>query len=159
MRRSLYLSRMPPKMEVLCDAHSTGFSRRASCHGRVLEHPHFRGVASSERAREHAFQQFGLADQALEDEFHEMEYEEIPDFPKNCAELLFLQMLGILSVMVVSCGTRTFCYSKRGPRFEQCNQLVRSECAYTFLARQFGTGSVVDQGKNAVFSCACRHPS
>ena len=28
-----------------------------------------------------------------------------------------------------------------------------------FLARQFCTGSVVDQGKNVVFSCACRHPS
>ena len=33
-------------------------------HGRVLERSHFRGPAGSDRAREHAFQQLGLAEGA-----------------------------------------------------------------------------------------------
>ena len=93
-------------------------------HGRVLERSRFRGPASSERARELAFQQPELADPAPGDEFPEMEYEEVPDFPK-CVPSCFLYTLGVLSIMVVSCGARTFCYSKRDPRFEQCNLLVK----------------------------------
>ena len=41
-----------------------------------------------DRAREHAFQQLGLADPAPGDEFPEMEYEEVPYVPELCAELL-----------------------------------------------------------------------
>ena len=58
-------------------------------HGRVLERSRFRSPAGSECAREHASQQLGLADPAPEDEFHEnVEYEEVPDFPEMCADLL-----------------------------------------------------------------------
>ena len=60
--------------------------------------------------------------------------------------------------MVVSCGTRTpCCCSKRGRRFEQCSLLVKDigMCVYFSCS----TGSVVDAKKNAVFSCACHHPS
>ena len=47
--------------------------------GRVLERSRFRGPAGSERAREHAFQQLGLADPPPEDEFSELEYEDVPE--------------------------------------------------------------------------------
>ena len=56
-------------------------------HGRVLERFRFRGQGGSEPALEHAFQHFGLADPAPEDEFPELEYEEVPNFLDICAEL------------------------------------------------------------------------
>ena len=68
-------------------------------HGRVLERPRFPSRAGSERAREHAFQKLELADPAPEDESHEMEHVEVPDFSGFCG--------GLLSVdpwHIVDCG-------------------------------------------------------
>ena len=62
---------------VLCHAHSTAPVSLVARHCRVLERSRFRGAVGSERAREHAFQQLELADRAPEDQFHEMEYEEV----------------------------------------------------------------------------------
>ena len=62
---------------VLCDAHSTRFSRRV-----MLECSHLRGPADSERAREHAFQQLEIADLVAGDEFPDMECGMAPGFPE-----------------------------------------------------------------------------
>ena len=55
---------------------------------RVLERSRFRGRCGSKRVWEDAFQQLGLADQAPEDESHEMEYVEVADFPENLWHLV-----------------------------------------------------------------------
>ena len=90
-------------------------------HALVLERSRFRDPAGSERAWEHAFHQSGLAVTALANEFLELEYEVVPDFLEICAELL----CGRFTIVVVSCERTIFCSSKRGPRFEQCNLLVK----------------------------------
>ena len=53
-----------------------------------------------------------------------MECEKVPVFLDICAELLLKTL--------VSSGMKTFCYSKRGPRFEQFNLLVEDigMCVY-----------------------------
>ena len=71
---------------VLCDAHGTGFSR----HGRVLERSRFRGPAGSERAREHAFQQLGLAESGPPDEMSFLNWnlkwtQTFPTFVPSCS--------------------------------------------------------------------------
>ena len=80
------IARMPPKKD--SPLRRTALVSLVAHHGRVLERSCFRGRAGSERAQEHAFQHLELAGQAPEDESHEMEYEEVPDFPEICAELL-----------------------------------------------------------------------
>ena len=101
--------------EVYCSlrrAHGTGL-----CHGGVL--------VFAVRPAVNAFQPLELADPAPGDEFPEKEYEErsliLPKLVPSC----FPQTLWRL---VVLCGMRTVCFSKRGPRFEQC----------TLFAKDFG---------------------
>ena len=81
-----------------------------------------------------------------------MGQEEVPDFPEICAELL-LYMLGILSIMDVSCGMRTFCYSKRGPHFEQCSLLVKDigRCVYFFLLDSMALVLLLTKGRTLSF--------
>ena len=82
----VYCSDASKKKMVVCVAHGTCLSRRASWLSFGTHSLPQSG--GSEGAREHAFQQLGLADTATEDEYSEMEYEEVQDFPDICAEML-----------------------------------------------------------------------
>ena len=94
----------------------------------------FRGPVGSERARQHAFQQLGLADRALEDEFHEMEYEEVPDVTENCAELLPVEARHLVDYGRFV-RDEDFFLSKHGPRSERCGLCVKGigMCVKLFL--------------------------
>ena len=80
-------------------------------------------------------------------------------FPKLVPSC-FSQALGLLSVMVVSCGSRTFCNSKRGPL-----RAVQSACErhrnvrMLVLLDDLALVLLWTKGRTGVFSCACRHPS
>ena len=105
--------------------------------GRVLERSRFRSLACSERAWEHAFQQPGLAN--------------------TCAEILSVDACRLWSI----CAGRGYFQSRGSCRALSSAVCLRKtlESAHTFPSRHFGSGFVVVQGKNAVFSCACRHSS
>ena len=80
----------------------------------------------NERAREHVFQQLGLADTATEDEFFlQMQFHEVPDFHRNlCRDALF-RRLASCRLIVDLCGTKICCYLRLVPRFEQCSVHVK----------------------------------
>ena len=118
---------------VVCVAHGTCLSRRASwLFFGTLSLPQPGG---REGAREHAFQQLGLADTATEDEYSEMEYEEVQDFPDICAEMLsadagrFVRDEDILPLEARSALPAVQCACERHP-----------------IVRIPGIGCVVDQG-------------
>ena len=103
---------MPPKRVVLFATRTAPVSVVARGR-RVLER--FRGRMLSNR--------WGLLIRRLKMSLMRWDMKRSQTFPKHL-QSCFLSMLGILSIMVVSCGTRTFCHSKRGPRFEA----VQSAC-------------------------------
>ena len=127
------------KKKVVCVAHGNCLSRRASWLSfGTLSLPQSGG---SEGAREHAFQQLGLADTATEDQYSETEYEEVQDFPDICAEMLsadagrFVRDEDILPLEARSALPAVQCACERHPN-------VR----ILFLLGNLASVVVVDQG-------------
>ena len=86
-----------------------------------------------------------------------MEYEDVPDFPEICAVLLSVDAWHLVDHGRVVRDEEILLLETRSAL--RAMQSAYERHRNTFPARQFGTGSVVDQGKNAVFYSACRHPA
>ena len=99
---------------------------------RVLERSRFRAPAGRERAHEHVFQHLGLADPAPEDEFLEVECEEIPDIPCNLCRAALRRRLASCRLWWFRLGREHFATRNAVRASEQCNLLVKDigMCVY-----------------------------
>ena len=116
-------------------------------HGRVLEHSRFRGPASSERARKHAFQQLGFANERLEMSFLRWNMKRSQISPKcvpSCRRLASCRLWSFR----VGCGHVVARNAVRASSSAICLRKT-SERAKTFPARQ----SVLTRGRMRSFMC------
>ena len=96
----------------------------------------------------------------LEDEFFETEFEEVPDFPEICAEMLSADVWRLVH-------HSRFVRDEDILRLEARSALRAVQCACErywnvrtlFLLDTLALGFAVDQGKNVVFSFSCSHLS
>ena len=113
----------------LCDAHSTRFSRRVMvvCWSVLI----FAVRPTVNVPRKTLSNNWSLPTWRLEMSFLTWSMEGLQVFQKS-EPSCFLQTLGVLTIIVISCGTTPFSYSERGPRFQQCNLLAKDigMCVY-----------------------------